>query len=123
MGEKLVRRLGMTVTANAYPALRQRLIAAGLFGELDELRWAGHPYLPKAEFIPGGRELAQQDVDDRLVAEPEQRLRHGEGVGGRPGAQPAGEDHGAPERGLGARHAARPGPQALWKSVKRTNAR
>jgi len=79
MGEKLVRRLGMAVTANADPALQQRLIAAGLFGELDELRWGGHPYLPKAQFIPGGRELAKQAGMDALLARAqpavEERLR------------------------------------------------
>jgi hypothetical protein len=79
MGEKLVRRLGMAVTANADPALQQRLIAAGLFGELDELRWGGHPYLPKAQFIPGGRELAKQTNMDALLARAqpavEERLR------------------------------------------------
>lgn len=68
MAEGLVRRLGMTVTANADPALQQRLIAAGLFGELDELRWGGHPYLPKAQFIPGARELAKQTGMDALFA-------------------------------------------------------
>ncbi len=79
MGEKLVRRLGMAVTASADPALQQRLIAAGLFGELDELRWGGHPYLPKAQFIPGGRELAKQVGMDALFARAqpalEERLR------------------------------------------------
>ena len=79
MGEKLVRRLGMAVTANADPALQQRLIAAGLVGELDELRWGGHPYLPKAQFIPGGRELAKQANMDALFARAqpavEERLR------------------------------------------------
>jgi hypothetical protein len=79
MGEQLVRRLGMAVTANAGPALQQRLIAAGLFGELDELRWGGHPYLPKAQFIPGGRELAKQANMDALLARArpavEERLR------------------------------------------------
>ena len=77
--EQLVRRLGMAVTANAGPALQQRLIAAGLFGELDELRWGGHPYLPKAQFIPGGRELAKQANMDALFARAqpavEERLR------------------------------------------------
>jgi hypothetical protein len=79
MGENLVRALGMAVTANADPALQQRLIAASLFGELDELRWGGHPYLPKAQFIPGGRELAKQANMDALLARAqsavEERLR------------------------------------------------
>jgi hypothetical protein len=79
IGEKLVRRLGMAVTANADPALQQALIAAGLFAELDELRWGGHPYLPKAQFIPGGRELARQVGMDALLARArpavEERLR------------------------------------------------
>jgi hypothetical protein len=60
MGEKLVTRLGMPLTANADPALQQRLVAAGLFAELDALRWGGHPYLPKAQFIPSARHLADQ---------------------------------------------------------------
>ena len=60
MGEKLVKRLGMPITANADPALQQRLVAAGLFDELDALRWGGHPYLPKALFIPSARHLADQ---------------------------------------------------------------
>jgi hypothetical protein len=59
MGEKLVERLGMPIAANADPALQERLIAAGLFAELDSLRWGGHPYLPKAEFSPGGRALGE----------------------------------------------------------------
>lgn len=79
MAGKLVRRLGMAVTANADPALQQRLIAAGLFGELDELRWGGHPYLPKAQFIPDGRELAKQAGLDAMLARAqpavEERLR------------------------------------------------
>jgi hypothetical protein len=58
MGEKLVRRLGMPITANADPALQQRLVAAGLIEALDALRWGGHPYLPKAQFIPSARHLA-----------------------------------------------------------------
>jgi hypothetical protein len=60
MGEKLVKRLGMPITANADPALQQRLVAGGLFDELDALRWGGHPYLPKAQFIPSARHLADQ---------------------------------------------------------------
>jgi hypothetical protein len=79
MAGKLVHRLGMAVTANAGPALQQRLVAAGLFGELDELRWGGHPYLPKAQFIPGGGELAKQANMDALLARAqptvEERLR------------------------------------------------
>jgi hypothetical protein len=59
MGERLVKQLGMPVKAQADPALQQRLIAAGLFDELDALRFGGHPYLPKAEFFPGGRALAE----------------------------------------------------------------
>jgi hypothetical protein len=60
MGEKLVKRLGMPITASADPALQQRLVAAGLFDELDALRWGGHPYLPKVQFIPSARHLADQ---------------------------------------------------------------
>ncbi len=59
MGEKAVKRLGMPVKAQADPALQQRLIAAGLFGELDALRLGGHPYLPRVEFFPGGRAMAE----------------------------------------------------------------
>jgi hypothetical protein len=87
MGEKLVQRFGLPVTANADPALQERLIAAGLFDELDALRRGGHPYLPKAEFIAGGREMAE-----RLLRSPvfvrgqpavEERLR----AAGMPGYQ------------------------------------
>jgi hypothetical protein len=60
MGEKLVSRLGMSLAANADPVLQERLIAAGLFHELDALRWGGHPYLPKVQFVPDARELAEQ---------------------------------------------------------------
>jgi hypothetical protein len=60
MGAKLVSRLGMSLTATADPALQERLIAAGLFQELDALRWGGHPYLPKVQFVPGAGELAEQ---------------------------------------------------------------
>jgi hypothetical protein len=59
MGEKLVKRLGMTIPANADPALQQRLIDAGLFEQLDALRFGGHPYLPKARFTPSVRELTE----------------------------------------------------------------
>jgi hypothetical protein len=59
MGEKLVKRLNMPMAANADPALQERLIAAGLFSELDGLRLGGHPYLPKVQFSPGGRELTE----------------------------------------------------------------
>jgi hypothetical protein len=38
-------------------ALRERLIAAGLFAELDALRFGAHPYLPKVMFIPGRRAM------------------------------------------------------------------
>lgn len=55
MGEKLVKGLGMPIHANADPALQERLIAAGQFEELDALRLGGHPYLPKVEFLSGGR--------------------------------------------------------------------
>ncbi len=60
MGTKLARQLGMPLSANADPALQERLIAAGLFGELDALRWGGHPYLPKVQFLPGARELTEE---------------------------------------------------------------
>src|SRR5205807_9152687 len=59
MGEALVKRLGIPIKANADPNLQRRLIDAGLFDELDELRWGGHPYLPKVQFLPGGRALAE----------------------------------------------------------------
>jgi hypothetical protein len=80
MGEKLVTRLGMPIKANADAALQERLVAAGLFDELDALRWGGHPYLPKVEFSPGGRDLTelymtmpvfahhQAAIEDRLRA-------------------------------------------------------
>ena len=58
-GERLVKRLGMPVAANADPALQERLIAAGLFGELDALRFGSHPYLPRVEFLAGGRAMAE----------------------------------------------------------------
>jgi hypothetical protein len=60
MGANVARRLGMPLSTNADPVLQERLIAAGLFQELDALRWGGHPYLPKAQFVPGARELAEQ---------------------------------------------------------------
>ena len=50
MGEELVERLRMPVRANADPALQERLVTAGLFGELDALRCGGNPYLPRVEF-------------------------------------------------------------------------
>ena len=59
MGEKLAKRLGMSIAANADPALQQRLIAAGLFEELDALRFGGHPYLPKVQFTPSARALSE----------------------------------------------------------------
>lgn len=69
MGERLVKRLGMPITANADPALQERLIGAGLFQELDALRWGGHPYLPKAQFIPSARHLADQTGMTALMLE------------------------------------------------------
>jgi hypothetical protein len=60
MGEKLTKRLGMPINASADPALQERLIAAGLFEELDALRLGGHPYLPKVQYMPGARALAEQ---------------------------------------------------------------
>ena len=84
MGEKLVERLGMPVKAQADPALQQRLIAAGLFGELDALRLGGHPYLPRAEFFPGGRALVElymrSPAFERGRPAIEQRL-HASGLG------------------------------------------
>jgi hypothetical protein len=80
MGERLVKGLGMSVKANADAALQQRLIAGGLFDELDALRWGGHPYLPKVEFMPGARELSKQvypksPAFDRVQPALEERLR------------------------------------------------
>jgi hypothetical protein len=40
-------------------ALHERLIAAGLFDELDALRLGGHPYLPKVQFTPGARAMSE----------------------------------------------------------------
>lgn len=59
MGERLVKGLGMPIKANADPALQERLIAAGLFDELDALRFGSHPYLPKLEFLAGGSAAAE----------------------------------------------------------------
>jgi hypothetical protein len=59
MGESLVKRLGMPFRASADPALQERLIAAGLFDELDALRFGSHPYLPKVEFLAGGRAMTE----------------------------------------------------------------
>jgi hypothetical protein len=78
MGEELTKWLEMPLKADA--ALQQRLIAAGLFDELEALRFGGHPYLPKVEFYPGGQALTetymasprfareQAAVDERLRA-------------------------------------------------------
>jgi hypothetical protein len=78
-GEKLVERLGMPIKANADPALQERLVSAGLFDELDALRWGGHPYLPKAGFSPGGRDMTELymnlPVFARHQAAIEERLR------------------------------------------------
>jgi hypothetical protein len=60
MGEKLVKRFGMQIKSNADPALQARLIDAGLFDELDALRFGGHPYLPKVQFAPGARAMVEQ---------------------------------------------------------------
>lgn len=48
------------MAANADPELQERPVAAGLFDELAALRLGPHPYLPKVQFIPGARELAEQ---------------------------------------------------------------
>jgi len=50
----------MPISTAVDPALHERLIASGLFAELDALRWGGHPYLPKVEFYPGGRALGER---------------------------------------------------------------
>jgi hypothetical protein len=60
MGEKLTKRLGVPIAANADPALQERLVEAGLFDVLEELRSGGHPYLPKAAFTPPASEIARQ---------------------------------------------------------------
>jgi hypothetical protein len=79
MGEKLVKHLGMPMSANADPALQERLIAAGLFDELEALRLGGHPYLPKVQFVPGARSLAAQYLQSGAFARGrpavEERLR------------------------------------------------
>jgi hypothetical protein len=80
MGEKLTERLGMPIGANADPALQERLIAAGLFEELDALRLGGHPYLPKVQYMPGARALADQMYVqsgrlERMQAVAQERLR------------------------------------------------
>jgi hypothetical protein len=59
-GEKLVSALRMPLKSNADPALQERLIAAGLFDELDALRLGAHPYLPKVQFLPGASALTEQ---------------------------------------------------------------
>lgn len=74
MGEKLVKRLRMPIEANADPALQERLIAAGLFRELDLLRLGGHPYLPKAQFSPGGRELTELYLKSQAFSGAEARV-------------------------------------------------
>jgi hypothetical protein len=70
----------MSLSANADPALQERLIAAGLFEELDALRWGGHPYLPKVQFVPSASELAEQvyftsPAFARVARRPGQRVR------------------------------------------------
>jgi hypothetical protein len=79
MGEKLVERLGVPIRANADPALQERLIASGLFEELDALRLGSHPYLPKVQFLPSARALAGSYLESSAVARGrpavEERLR------------------------------------------------
>jgi hypothetical protein len=74
MAEKLVNRLGMPLKANADPALQERLIAAGLFDELDALRFGAHPYLPKVQFMPSGRELTAQYMKSPAFARVQPRV-------------------------------------------------
>jgi hypothetical protein len=57
-GEKLARRLGVPLARPTDPALQDKLVAFGLFEELDALRWGPHPFLPIAAFIPSGRDFA-----------------------------------------------------------------
>jgi hypothetical protein len=79
MGEKLVERLGVPIRANADPALQERLVASGLFEELDALRLGSHPYLPKVQFLPSARALSESYLDSRAFARGrpavEERLR------------------------------------------------
>jgi hypothetical protein len=87
LGGRLVKALGVTLAANADPALQERLVAAGLLEELVALRFGAHPYLPKARFVPGGRELAEQLFGNSpafagLQPALEKRLRAAEGNAG-----------------------------------------
>lgn len=77
--EKLLGRLagplgGSTVWSSADEEVQERLIAAGLFDELDALRWGGHPYLPKLEFIPSGRELTNRYVQSSAFTRGQDRV-------------------------------------------------
>jgi hypothetical protein len=80
MGTKLTALLGMSLSTTADPVLQERLIAAGLFQELDALRWGGHPYLPKVQFVPGARELTEQvyfksPAFERVASRADERAR------------------------------------------------
>ena len=64
----MVKRMGIPVPPAADEKLQERLVAAGLFGELTALRWGAHPYLPKAEFTPPASQLALDIYTPEILA-------------------------------------------------------
>jgi hypothetical protein len=75
----MVKRLGVPVPPAADQELQERLVAHGLFEELEALRWGAHPYLPKVAFTPPASELARDIYTPEILARVgpavEQKLR------------------------------------------------
>jgi hypothetical protein len=73
LAERLTAALG--APPRAAPAeLQERLIAAGLFDELQALRWGSQPFLPKAAFTPSGSEQAHLYRHSPAFTRIEQRM-------------------------------------------------
>jgi hypothetical protein len=48
--------------------MEQRLVSAGLFEQLSQLRWGRNHFLPKSKFIPPSRETSADFMDSSFFA-------------------------------------------------------
>jgi hypothetical protein len=84
LGAGLTKALGAPVQMTPDPELQERLIGAGLFEQLSALRWGPHPFLPKAEFTPPGREMAHRFMESPAFARMEPKVSERVRVAGLP---------------------------------------
>jgi hypothetical protein len=70
VGRKVNALAEMIGGAAALPdrAMEERLVSAGLFEQLSQLRWGRNHFLPKSRFIPPWRETAADFMDSSFVA-------------------------------------------------------